>query len=116
MHYEHEADCVPEPRSMPRAEMESLSSFLVPVGCLTKRSRVKLLHVLRKWFRLTPCCRVLISHYSRTLPMMHTELVCEKLLNFNHLTQLSARENLIECGRPERFKARNRQSSFHECA
>jgi len=107
LHFEHEPHCVPEPRWMPWVEMESLSSFLVPVGCLTKRSHVKPLHILRRCLMLTPYCRVLISHYIRTL-MMHTEL-----LYFNYLTQLSARENLIECGRPEIFKARNTQSLFH---
>ena len=116
LHFEHEADCVPELHWMPWAEMESLSSFLVPVGCLTKRSRVKPLHILRRWLRLTPYCRVLVSHYIRTLPMMHTEPVSEKLLYFNHLTQLSARENFIECGRPESFNVRNTQSSFHDYA
>jgi len=112
LHFEHETDCVPEPRWMPWAEMQSLSLFLVPVGCLTKRSRVNPLHILRR--HLTG--GVLISHYIRTLPMMHTEPVSEKLLYFNQLTQLSARENRIECGRPERFKAHNIQSSFHVCA
>jgi hypothetical protein len=104
LHFELDAGCVLEPRWMPRAEMESLSLFLVPVGCLTKRSRVKPLHILRWRLRLTPYCRVLISHYIRTL-MMHTEMevVFEKLLYFNHLTRLSARENFIECGRPESF-------------
>jgi hypothetical protein len=106
LNFEHEAGCVPEQRWMPWVEMESLSSFLVPVGCLTKRSHVKPVHILRRWLRLTPYCRVLISHYVGTL-MMHIEPVSEKLLHFNHLTQLSVRENFIECRRPENFQACN---------
>jgi hypothetical protein len=48
LHFEHDANCVPKRRWMPWVEMESLSSFLIPVGFLTKRSHVKPLHILRR--------------------------------------------------------------------
>jgi hypothetical protein len=51
LHFEPEANCMPKPRWMLWVKMESLSSFLMPVGCLTKRSHVKPLHVLRRWFK-----------------------------------------------------------------
>jgi hypothetical protein len=69
--------------------MQPLSLFIVPVGCWTKRSRDKPVHMT---VMLTPYCSVLISHYIGTL-LMHSEPVSENLLYFYHLTLLfSARE------------------------